>query len=154
MFVGCTQLSMPWKTWKATFETWVSQKVVLWKGTYFMKPLAYVPNECKGLEQLRSTFGMPMKRKGCLERFYKVHPNHAHFLCNCVIWNMPMCAKTMRLCRHGESKPPWLVMVQIYHMFHVGLISVIMLHNNTRVFLCKLLGGSTPLFWWQMWAFW
>jgi hypothetical protein len=31
-----------------------------------MKPLAYVPNTCKGLEQLTCVFGMPMKKRGCL----------------------------------------------------------------------------------------
>jgi hypothetical protein len=110
MFIGCTQLNVQWKTWRVTFETWISHKVILRRGTFFMRPLVYVLNTCKGLEQLIGVFGMPMKRRGCLERFNRVHPSHAHFMCNCVIWHMPMCVKTMKLCLHGKNKSRIMLM--------------------------------------------
>jgi hypothetical protein len=51
------------------------------------------------LVQQENVFGMLMKKKELPRRFWKVFPNHEHYVRNCEMLHTCMFAKTMIFCQ-------------------------------------------------------
>ncbi len=80
------------------FRTCASQRAISEKDTSLMKPWVYAQSTWRDLVQQENVFGTLMKNKKLLRRFWKVFPNHEHYVRNCEMLHTCMFVKTMIFC--------------------------------------------------------